>query len=39
LVAPVYGRAAAESLIDRLWAIDRLDEVSTLVEALAKPAR
>ena len=39
LVAPVYGRAAAESLTDRLWAIDQLDEVSTLVEALAKPAR
>jgi hypothetical protein len=39
LVTPVHGGATADELAERLWTIDRLDDVSALVEALAKPPR
>ena len=38
LVAPVFGDSRAHELAERLWAVDRLDDVGALVEALAKPA-
>jgi 2-methylcitrate dehydratase PrpD len=37
LVAPVLGEAAAESLGERLWAIEETDDVGPLIEAMAKP--
>ena len=36
LVAPVHGGNGADGLAKRLWAIDELDDVASLVEALAK---
>ena len=36
LVAPVFGEQRAKDLSERLWTIDRLDDVAPLVEALAK---
>ena len=38
LVAPVFGEGRATDLAERLWAVDKLDNVRSLVEALAKPA-
>jgi len=37
LVAPVLGAAAATNLGDRLWAVEEVEEVGSLVEAMAKP--
>jgi len=39
LVEPVHGAAKTTTLTEQLWDIERLDDVSALVEALAKPAR
>jgi len=36
LVEPVHGGAKARELADRLWSIDRADNVVPLIEALAK---
>ena len=36
LVAPAFGGAKAKVLSEQLWNVDRLDDVSPLVEALAK---
>jgi 2-methylcitrate dehydratase PrpD len=36
LVGPLYGEARARDLSERLWTIDTLDDVSPLVEVLAK---
>ena len=36
LVEPVHGGNAADDLAKRLWAIDELDDVTALIEALAK---
>jgi 2-methylcitrate dehydratase PrpD len=36
LVAPLYGEARAKDLAERLWTIDRADNVAPLVEALAR---
>ena len=36
LVEPLYGGKRAKDLSERLWAIDKLDDVAPLVEALAK---
>jgi hypothetical protein len=36
LVEPLYGEKRAKDLAERLWTIDRLDNVAPLVEALAK---
>jgi 2-methylcitrate dehydratase PrpD len=38
LVAPVLGSAAATDLAQQLWAIDTVENVTPLIEALAKPA-
>jgi 2-methylcitrate dehydratase PrpD len=38
LVAPVLSDAAATSLAARVWAIDSVDNVAPLVEAMAKPS-
>src|SRR3954469_16637698 len=38
LVEPVHGAAKTTTLTEQLWDIERLADVSTLVEALAKPA-
>src|SRR5437879_3319114 len=38
LVAPVLGAAAAAELARRLWAIDDIDDVGSLVETMAKPS-
>jgi 2-methylcitrate dehydratase PrpD len=37
LVAPVLGKAPAHELARRLWAIEELDDVAPLAEAMAKP--
>jgi 2-methylcitrate dehydratase PrpD len=39
LVAPVLGDAASAKLAGGLWAIEDSDDVGTLVETMAKPAR
>ncbi len=36
LVGPVHGAAKAKDLSERLWNIDRVDDVAPLVEMLAK---
>ena len=36
LVEPVLGEARAKELSERLWTIDRADDVAPLVEMLAK---
>jgi 2-methylcitrate dehydratase PrpD len=36
LVAPAFGEARAKDLSERLWNIDRVDDVAPLIEALAK---
>ena len=36
LVAPAFGGAKAKVLSEQLWNVDRLDDVSPLIEALAK---
>ena len=36
LVAPVFGDARAKDLSERLWNVDKLDDVAPLVEDLAK---
>jgi 2-methylcitrate dehydratase PrpD len=36
LVAPAFGDARAKVLSEKLWNIDKLDDVSPLIEALAK---
>ena len=36
LVGPVLGEARAKELSERLWTVDKADDVSPLVEALAK---
>ena len=36
LVAPAFGEARAKDLSERLWNIDRADDVAPLIEALAK---
>lgn len=36
LVGPVHGAARAKELSERLWNVDRADDVAPLVEALAK---
>jgi 2-methylcitrate dehydratase PrpD len=36
LVGPAFGEARAKELSDRLWNIDRADNVAPLIEALAK---
>jgi 2-methylcitrate dehydratase PrpD len=36
LVEPLYGEQRAKDLSERLWTVDRLDNVAPLVEALAK---
>jgi 2-methylcitrate dehydratase PrpD len=36
LVAPAFGDAKAKDLSERLWNIDKLDDVTPLIEALAK---
>ena len=36
LVAPAFGGAKAKVLSEQLWNVDRLDDVSPLVEAMAK---
>jgi 2-methylcitrate dehydratase PrpD len=36
LVGPVHGAAKAKELSERLWTIDKADDVAPLVEALAK---
>jgi 2-methylcitrate dehydratase PrpD len=38
LVEPVHGAAETATLTEQLWDIEHLADVSTLVEALAKPA-
>src|SRR4051794_22360853 len=38
LVEPVHGAAKTATLTEQLWNIDRFENVSMLVEALAKPA-
>ena len=38
LVEPVHGAAKTATLTEQLWNIEQLVNVSTLVEALAKPA-
>jgi 2-methylcitrate dehydratase PrpD len=38
LVAPVLGDTHAAELSKRLWTIDEIDNVTTLVETMAKPA-
>ena len=38
LVGPVLGTARANELAQRLWSIDAVSDVSTLVESMAKPA-
>ena len=37
LVAPVLGESVTASLNERLWAIEEIDDVKPLVEAMAKP--
>jgi 2-methylcitrate dehydratase PrpD len=36
LVAPLYGEQRTKDLAERLWTIDKADDVSPLVEALAR---
>ncbi len=36
LVGPVLGETRAKDLSERLWTIDKADDVAPLVEALAK---
>ena len=36
LVGPVLGEARAKELSERLWTVDKADDVAPLVEALAK---
>jgi 2-methylcitrate dehydratase PrpD len=36
LVAPAFGETRAKDLSERLWNIDRVDDVAPLIEALAK---
>ena len=36
LVAPLFGETRAKDLAERLWAIEKLDDVAPLVEDLAK---
>ena len=36
LVAPVFGEAKAKALGEKLWTIDKIDNVATLAEQLAK---
>jgi 2-methylcitrate dehydratase PrpD len=36
LVEPVFGERRAKDLSERIWAVDALDDVAPLVEALAK---
>jgi hypothetical protein len=36
LVGPVFGEARAKDLSERLWTIEKADDVTPLVEALAK---
>jgi 2-methylcitrate dehydratase PrpD len=38
LVGPVFGEARAKDLSERLWAVDKADDVAPLVEALAAKA-
>src|SRR5215470_16124667 len=38
LVGPVLGTARANELAQRLWSIDAVSDVATLVESMAKPA-
>ena len=33
---PAFGQACAKDLSERLWNIDRVDDVAPLIEALAK---
>src|SRR5712691_9411353 len=36
LVAPVLGAAAARELAEQLWAVEKLDDVTSLIEATAR---
>jgi hypothetical protein len=38
LVGPVFGEARAKDLSERLWTVDKIDDVAPLVEALATKA-
>jgi 2-methylcitrate dehydratase PrpD len=38
LVAPVLSAAAARKLAEQLWAVEELDDVTSLIEATAKPS-
>jgi 2-methylcitrate dehydratase PrpD len=38
LVGPVLGATRANELAQRLWSIDAVSDVATLVESMAKPA-
>jgi len=35
----VYGGAKAQELAQRLWTIEEIDDVTPLIDALAKPVR
>ena len=36
LVAPAFGDAKAKELSERLWTVDKIDDVSPLIESMAK---
>ena len=38
LAGPVLGPARAKDLAERLWSLDAIDEVASLVDSMAKPA-
>ncbi len=38
LVAPVLGAATARELAEQLWAIEEIDDVTSLIEATARPS-
>jgi hypothetical protein len=38
LVGPVLGAARAKDLAARLWSLDAIDDVASLVQSMAKPA-
>ena len=38
LAGPVLGPARAKDLAERLWSLDAIDDVASLVESMAKPA-
>jgi 2-methylcitrate dehydratase PrpD len=38
LVGPVLGPARAKDLAERLWSVDAIDDVASLVQSMARPA-